>query len=73
MSVSVEMQAILLSLEGVFGALGGWLILREILSPRALVGCALMLTGMLVSQLARRKPVPTGAKVNAGPPGVSPP
>lgn len=43
--------AILLSLEAVFAALGGWIILNETLSLRALAGCALMLAGMLVSQL----------------------
>ncbi len=43
--------AILLSLESVIAALGGWLILNEVLSGRALFGCALMMAGMLVSQL----------------------
>jgi drug/metabolite transporter (DMT)-like permease len=43
--------AILLSLEAVFAALGGWLILGEILSPRGMVGCAFMLAAMLISQL----------------------
>jgi len=43
--------AIIFSLESVFAALGGWLILNEILSVRGLVGCALMLAGMLLSQL----------------------
>ena len=43
--------AILLSLETVFAALGGWLVLGERLSPRGLAGCALMLGGMLCSQL----------------------
>lgn len=43
--------AILLSLESVFAAIGGWLILGEIISPRGLVGCGLMLAGMLLSQL----------------------
>lgn len=43
--------AVLLSLESVFAALGGWLILGEILSFRTACGCALMLSGMLVSQL----------------------
>jgi drug/metabolite transporter (DMT)-like permease len=45
--------AILLSLESVFAAIGGWIILGEILSPRQLSGCSLMLLGMLVSQLWR--------------------
>ncbi|MCP4404526.1 MAG: DMT family transporter [bacterium] len=43
--------AIILSLEAVFAAIGGWLLLGEILSPRGIFGCALMLAGMLMSQL----------------------
>ena len=43
--------AILLSLEAVFAAIGGWLILGEIISVRGLVGCGLMLAGMMLSQL----------------------
>lgn len=43
--------AILLSLEAVFAALGGWLMLGEVLSPRGMLGCALMLGGMLATQL----------------------
>ena len=43
--------AIFLSLEAVFAAIGGWWLLGEILTPRALLGCGLMLFGMLVSQL----------------------
>jgi drug/metabolite transporter (DMT)-like permease len=43
--------AILLSLESVFAAIGGWLILGEIISARGLFGCGLMLAGMLLSQL----------------------
>ena len=43
--------AIFLSLEAVFAALGGWLLLEEQLTPRALAGCAFMLAGMLISQL----------------------
>lgn len=44
--------AIILSLEGAFAALGGWVVLQETLSLRGLLGCALMLTGTLVSQAA---------------------
>lgn len=46
--------AVILSLEGAFAALGGWLVLNEILTPRDLVGCGLMLAGTLVSQLMGR-------------------
>jgi drug/metabolite transporter (DMT)-like permease len=43
--------AIIMSLETVFAAIGGWLLLDELLSTRSLVGCGFMLTGMLISQL----------------------
>jgi drug/metabolite transporter (DMT)-like permease len=46
---------IILSLEGAFAVLGGWLILDETLTARGLAGCGLMLVGMLLSQLRRRK------------------
>jgi len=42
--------AIILSLEAVFAAIGGWLILNEQLGSRQLLGCGLMLLGMLVAQ-----------------------
>lgn len=45
--------AVLLSLETVFALFGGWWLLGETLSTRGLVGCALMLAGMLLSQLLR--------------------
>lgn len=41
--------ALLLSLEAVFGAVGGWLLLSETMSPRMLLGCALMMAGIVVS------------------------
>lgn len=47
--------AILLSLEGTFAAVGGWMILAETLSPRGLTGCGLMLAAMLMSQFDRRR------------------
>jgi drug/metabolite transporter (DMT)-like permease len=43
--------AIILSAEGVFAAFGGWLLLGEVLGPRGLLGCSLMLAGMLFSEL----------------------
>jgi drug/metabolite transporter (DMT)-like permease len=41
--------ALLLSLEAVFGALGGWLLLGETMSVRMLLGCALVMAGIVVS------------------------
>ena len=43
--------AIIMSLEAVFAVLGGWLFLEEIIPFRGLVGCGIMLLGMLLSQL----------------------
>ena len=43
--------AIIMSLEAVFAVIGGWLILDESISLRGLLGCSLMLTGMILSQL----------------------
>jgi len=43
--------AILLSLESFFAAVGGWALLGERLGARGLLGCALMLAGMLCAQL----------------------
>ena len=43
--------AILLSLEAVFAVFWGWLLLDEVLSDRGLIGSALMLTGMVLSQI----------------------
>ena len=47
--------AIILGLEAVFAAVGGWAVLNETLSSRALAGCSLMLAGVIVSQLRLRK------------------
>jgi len=43
--------AIILSLESVFAALSGWLLLGEMLTTQGLIGCSLMLCGMLLSQI----------------------
>ncbi|MDB9972563.1 DMT family transporter [Oceanospirillaceae bacterium] len=43
--------AIILSSEGVFAVLGGYLLLNEVLPPKGLLGCSLILMGMLISQL----------------------
>jgi drug/metabolite transporter (DMT)-like permease len=46
--------AIILSLEAVFAAIGGWFFLRETLTGRQFLGCGLMLAAMLLSQLSKR-------------------
>jgi drug/metabolite transporter (DMT)-like permease len=44
--------ALILSLESVFAALFGWLLLRETLTLVQLAGCALMLGGMVLAQVS---------------------
>ncbi|MCX6268116.1 MAG: DMT family transporter [Bacteroidetes bacterium] len=47
--------SIILSLEAVFALLGGWILLHEIITTRMLIGCALMLAGMIVVQIQWKK------------------
>jgi len=50
--------AIILSMEAVFAALFGNLLLGERLTPQQLLGCGLMLAGMLLAQVASSTPSP---------------
>ena len=43
--------AIILSMEAVFAALGGALLLKENMGVRGYLGCALMFAGMLLTQV----------------------
>ena len=43
--------SIILSLESVFAVLGGWLILNELVTGKIILGCCLMLAGMIVVQV----------------------
>ena len=65
--------SLLLSLESVFSALAGWLILRQGLDGRELFGCALVFLAVITSQLPwnkllRKRGAPTAeaAPVSAG-------
>lgn len=42
--------ALILSLESVFAALAGWLLLDEVLAPIQILGCALIFAAVLLSQ-----------------------
>ncbi|PID81358.1 hypothetical protein CSB20_03565 [bacterium DOLZORAL124_64_63] len=46
--------ALVLSLEGVFAAVGGWVLLGETLTDTGLLGCALMLGGTILAQVEPR-------------------
>ena len=43
--------ALIMSLESVFAAISGWIILGEGLSPKELSGCGLVLAAVIISQL----------------------
>ncbi|MBP2636370.1 MAG: carboxylate/amino acid/amine transporter [Firmicutes bacterium] len=52
--------AIILSMETVFAAVGGFWLLNERLGFQELLGCALMLSGMLLTQLQSIRPAAAG-------------
>lgn len=47
--------ALIMSLESVFAALGGWLILHETMSAWELLGCGLVFAAVILSQLPVKK------------------
>ena len=52
--VPAALASIIMSLEGVFAVLFGWLILGDVLSARQLSGCALVFGAVILSQLCAR-------------------
>ena len=54
--VDPSRAGIILSLEAAFAVLGGWLVLGETLTVSGMIGCTLMMAGMLLSQIQRRRP-----------------
>ncbi len=53
-----SVASLIMSFESVFSLLAGWIILHEHLSFRELIGCALMLTAILLSQLPGNQDIP---------------
>lgn len=52
--------SLLLSMESVFGALAGWIILGESFSVKEALGMALMLCAIILAQLPERKKIDAG-------------
>ena len=50
-NVNPTVASLLMSLESVFSALAGWVILGQGLSGRELFGCALMFAAIILAQL----------------------
>jgi len=51
-NISVAPAAIVMSLQGVFAAIAAWIILNQILGLNNIIGCMLIVGGILLSQLA---------------------
>ena len=51
-NISAAPAAIIFSLEGVFAAIAAWIILNQILDLNNIIGCVLILAGVVLSQLA---------------------
>ena len=51
-NISAAPAAIVMSLEGVVAAISAWVILSQILGINNIIGCLLILSGVLLSQLA---------------------
>ena len=49
------LASIIMSLESVFAALCGFVILHQVLLPRELLGCALVFAGVLLAQMPEKK------------------
>ena len=54
--VPAALASIIMSLEGVFAVLFGWLILGDVLTARQLTGCAFVFAAVILSQVFQRKP-----------------
>ena len=47
--------ALLMSLESVFAALFGWMLLHETMTCTEIIGCGLMFSAVILSQMPERK------------------
>ena len=47
--------SLIMSLESVFAALGGWWLLKERMAPHELLGCGLVFAAVVISQLPEKK------------------
>jgi len=47
--------SLIMSLESVFAALGGWWLLKERMTAMELLGCGLVFTAVIISQLPDKK------------------
>ena len=53
--VNPTVASLLMSLESVFSVLAGWVLLKEALSVKELLGCALIFAAIVLAQLPQKK------------------
>lgn len=54
-NVSPSLASLIMSLESVFAALAGWIILKQTLSVPEIIGCALMFIAIILAQINTKK------------------
>jgi len=50
-NVNPTVASLIMCLESVIAVLAGWLVLREVLETRELIGCLLMFVAIILAQL----------------------
>lgn len=55
--------SMILSLESVFSALAGWVLLKQVLSTKELLGCGLVFVAIILAQLPGKPPKESGKKM----------
>ena len=50
-TVEPTVASLLMSLESVFAALTGWLILRDVMTGNEIIGCVLIFIAVIIAQL----------------------
>jgi drug/metabolite transporter (DMT)-like permease len=55
-SVNPALASLLMSLESVFAALTGWIILKQALSPREIAGCLVIFAAIIYAQAPQKAP-----------------
>jgi drug/metabolite transporter (DMT)-like permease len=53
-SVNPALASLVMSLESVFAALTGWIVLNQVLSPREIAGCAVIFAAIIYAQAPKK-------------------
>ena len=56
-SLEPTTASLIMSLESVFAVLGGWWLLGERMAPHEIIGCGLVFTAVVISQLPEKRKV----------------